>query len=112
MCARILSVSASAPHFSAPWPRQILASRYRSNDTPRAVILCESGLTMKQARLVPALLAAVSLMAHAQSEPRPKIVVVISVDQFSADLFSEYRSVFTDGLKRLQQGVVFPSGYQ
>jgi alkaline phosphatase len=38
--------------------------------------------------------------------------VVISVDQFSADLFDEYRSVFRGGLKRLQSGVVFANGYQ
>ena len=44
--------------------------------------------------------------------PAPKLVIAISVDQFSADLFAEYRSHFTGGLARLAQGVVFPSGYQ
>ncbi|WP_188448241.1 alkaline phosphatase family protein [Sphingomonas psychrolutea] len=42
----------------------------------------------------------------------PKLIVVISVDQFSADLFGEYRSSFTGGLARLQRGGVFSSGYQ
>ena len=42
----------------------------------------------------------------------PKLLVVISVDQFSTDLFGAYRSQFTGGLARLQQGVVFPNGYQ
>ncbi len=42
----------------------------------------------------------------------PKLIVAISVDQFSADLFAEYRGQFTGGLKRMQQGAVFPSGYQ
>lgn len=42
----------------------------------------------------------------------PKLVIAISVDQFSSDLFSEYRSTFTGGLKRLASGAVFPSGYQ
>ncbi|MDF7777278.1 alkaline phosphatase family protein, partial [Sphingomonas sp. AOB5] len=42
----------------------------------------------------------------------PKLIVVISVDQFSADLFAEYRSLFTGGLARLAGGAVFPSGYQ
>jgi Type I phosphodiesterase / nucleotide pyrophosphatase len=46
------------------------------------------------------------------SPPHPKLIVVISVDQFSADLFAEYRGQVSGGLKRLQQGVVFPSGYQ
>ena len=44
--------------------------------------------------------------------PAPRLIVVISVDQFSADLFAEYRSHFTGGFKRLLQGAVFPSGYQ
>jgi predicted AlkP superfamily pyrophosphatase or phosphodiesterase len=44
--------------------------------------------------------------------PAPKLVVVIAVDQFSADLFAEYRSHFTGGLARLASGVVFPAGYQ
>jgi predicted AlkP superfamily pyrophosphatase or phosphodiesterase len=43
---------------------------------------------------------------------RPSLVVVISVDQFSADLFAEYRAQFTGGFARLMQGAVFPSGYQ
>ena len=48
---------------------------------------------------------------HAGSAP-PRLVVVISVDQFSADLFAEYRPLFTAGLKRLEGGVVFPNAYQ
>lgn len=44
--------------------------------------------------------------------PAPKLVVVVAVDQFSADLFAEYRGRFTSGLARLASGVVFPSGYQ
>lgn len=43
----------------------------------------------------------------------PKLIVAISVDQFSADLFSEYRQYYSGGLKRLtEQGIVFPRGYQ
>jgi len=42
----------------------------------------------------------------------PKLIVAISVDQFSADLFAQYRNHFTDGMARLLTGVVFPSGYQ
>lgn len=42
----------------------------------------------------------------------PKLIVVISVDQFSADLFGEYRSTFNDGFARLMEGGVFPSGFQ
>ncbi len=46
------------------------------------------------------------------AKPAPKLIVVISVDQFSADLFAEYRNHFTGGFKRLLTGAVFPSGYQ
>lgn len=42
----------------------------------------------------------------------PRLIIAISVDQFSADLFSEYRSMFSGGLARLARGVVFPQGYQ
>ncbi len=47
---------------------------------------------------------------HARTPP--KLIVTISVDQFSADLFAEYRGHFTGGFARLLQGAVFPSGYQ
>src|SRR3546814_6596603 len=42
----------------------------------------------------------------------PKLLVVISVAQFSADLFAEYRNRFTGGFARLLDGAVFPSGFQ
>ena len=42
----------------------------------------------------------------------PKLLVVISVDQFSADLFDQYRPQFTGGLARLASGTVFRNGYQ
>ncbi|MDP9065293.1 MAG: alkaline phosphatase family protein, partial [Pseudomonadota bacterium] len=52
------------------------------------------------------------LASGAVGATRPHLVVAISVDQFSADLFAEYRSMFTGGLRRLQGGAVFPGGYQ
>ena len=48
----------------------------------------------------------------AQTATPPKLIVVVSVDQFSADLFAEYRGMWTGGFKRLASGAVFPSGYQ
>jgi len=57
------------------------------------------------------LLAAAGAVA-AQTLVSPRIVVAISLDQFSADLFAEYRSRFKFGLRRLQTGIVFPNGYQ
>ena len=45
--------------------------------------------------------------------PAPRLVIVISVDQLSADLFDDYRTRFTGGLARLATGgVVFRNGYQ
>ena len=48
----------------------------------------------------------------ATAPPTPKLIVAISVDQFSANLFDQYRGRFTAGLKKLQAGVVYPNGYQ
>lgn len=76
---------------------------------------------MKKKLQAAALTAVAALMlpgtASAQNEPLapstpPKLLVVIAVDQFSADVFAEYRELMTSGLARLQAGVVFPSGYQ
>lgn len=71
-------------------------------------------LTASMIAICPAAMAqnVAPLAAPAQPAAKPKLLVVISVDQFSADLFSEYRPYYSGGLKRLQQGVVFPKGYQ
>ena len=50
--------------------------------------------------------------APAQAPQPPKLLIVISVDQLSGDLFDEYRPQFTAGFKRLASGTVFPNGYQ
>ena len=63
-------------------------------------------------RLLALPLALAASTALAQPAPPPKLLVVISVDQFSADLFAEYRAHWSGGMKKLSQGVVFPSGYQ
>jgi predicted AlkP superfamily pyrophosphatase or phosphodiesterase len=52
-------------------------------------------------------------LAAPPEAPKPKLVVVISIDQFSASLFEQYRTDFHGGLGRLaRQGTVYPSGYQ
>jgi predicted AlkP superfamily pyrophosphatase or phosphodiesterase len=45
-------------------------------------------------------------------ERPPTLVVTIVVDQYSADVFSEYRSLYHHGLATLASGAVFPHGYQ
>ena len=52
-----------------------------------------------------------SLPLASLAADRPKLVIMIVVDQLSADLFAEYRPHFTGGFARLSGGVVFPSGY-
>ena len=56
--------------------------------------------------------ALIASAATAQAPAPPKLLVVISVDQFSADLFDEYRPQFTGGLARLASGTMFRNGYQ
>ncbi len=74
---------------------------------------------MRRLTFVTALAGILALAAPAQADEhakqannQPKLVVAISVDQLSADLFAEYRNQFTGGFKRLSSGAVFPSGYQ
>jgi predicted AlkP superfamily pyrophosphatase or phosphodiesterase len=59
-------------------------------------------------------LALLSPTAHAQSAPpvKPKLIVAISVDQFSSELFRRYRPTYVDGMKTISSGVAFPIGYQ
>ena len=68
-----------------------------------------------------AALVAVALPAMAQSQlsaPAPQatppaLVVTIVIDQFSANLFNQYRGRFTGGLKTLiDHGLVYANGYQ
>jgi arylsulfatase A-like enzyme len=62
-----------------------------------------------------ATLASAATQSPALTRPpatAPRLLVVISVDQFSADLFDEYRPHFTGGLARLARGTAFSNGYQ
>ncbi|MBA3940946.1 MAG: alkaline phosphatase [Sphingopyxis sp.] len=70
-----------------------------------ALCLAGSGAGLAQGTAAPA-------TKVTAATPAPKLIVMIAVDQFSADLFAEYRGRFTGGLARLASGVVFPSGYQ
>src|SRR5687767_2005548 len=70
---------------------------------------------MKMIRLARfAALLALPLAAAAAAPPSdpPRLIVAISVDQFSTDLFLQYRPHFDGGLQRLAEGVAFPMGYQ
>ncbi|MGE5563321.1 MAG: alkaline phosphatase family protein [Bacillota bacterium] len=62
--------------------------------------------------IVAAAAAFLTVPAAAQQPPPPKLLVVFSIDQFSADLFDEYRPQFTGGLATLASGTVFDRAYQ
>ena len=64
-------------------------------------------------------LTAATACSAAQTQPAkplapaaPKLIVAISVDQFSADLFDEYRPALFGGIGRLAKGTAFRNGYQ
>ncbi|QJU58945.1 alkaline phosphatase family protein [Sphingomonas sp. AP4-R1] len=62
-----------------------------------------------------ALLASAVTPAIAAAAPppqKPKLIVMIAVDQFSAELWEKYKGSYTGGLKRLDGGVAFAQGYQ
>jgi predicted AlkP superfamily pyrophosphatase or phosphodiesterase len=77
-----------------------------------ALALAGSAAALAQPKHAPAPAVLLPALAPATPPKTPKLLVAIVVDQFSADLFAEYRSRFSGGLKRLQQGAVFPAGYQ
>ncbi len=62
--------------------------------------------------IAPAAALAKDPPAPTASAGPPRLIVAVSIDQFSADLFAQYRQRFTGGLARLTQGAVFPSAYQ
>jgi predicted AlkP superfamily pyrophosphatase or phosphodiesterase len=67
----------------------------------------------KNASLLAVLLLVMPCAASAAGPQRPPtLVVAIVVDQYSADVFGEYRSLYHHGLATLAGGVVFPRGYQ
>ncbi|WP_238147135.1 alkaline phosphatase family protein [Rhizorhabdus dicambivorans] len=63
--------------------------------------------------ILAAMLAALPAAAQAGPPPaRPKLIVAISVDQFSAELFARYRPTYRKGLRTLWRGIAYPVGYQ
>lgn len=51
--------------------------------------------------------------AEASAPPgAPKLIIALSIDQLSTDLYDEYRPLLLGGFGRLSQGTVFRNGYQ
>ena len=59
-----------------------------------------------------AALAALPVALQAAPPAKPKLIVAISVDQFSSEVFNHYRPSYTGGMKTLADGVAYPTGYQ
>lgn len=63
--------------------------------------------------LLGALTPAALLGQSTQAPPRPRLVVLVVVDQLRADLLLRYRAEWTGGFRRLLDGgIVFPNGWQ
>lgn len=63
------------------------------------------------------LAGAVAVPACAQPAPpraasQPALIIALSIDQLSSDLFDEYRPVLLGGIGRLSRGTAFRNGYQ
>lgn len=59
------------------------------------------------------ILAAAALLSSplaAQAPPPPRLLVTLSVDQLSSDLFDEYRPLFAGGFARIASGTLFRNG--
>lgn len=69
-------------------------------------------MIMVRISVLAGLLVTTAVSAEPAPPQKPKLIVAISIDQFSTDVFNEYRTTYTGGLKRLSGGIVFPSGYQ
>ncbi|GLK48638.1 alkaline phosphatase [Brevundimonas intermedia] len=82
----------------------------------RTMVAALAALSMGAA--VPAMAHTGALQAAAPQTARaaltpPKLIVTIVVDQFSANLFDQYRGRYTGGLRRMaDQGLVSINGYQ
>lgn len=79
--------------------------------SPIALLAAAVSLALGGCAATPARPPVGAAAVPARSGP-PKLVVAISVDQLSGDLFAQYREHFSGGFARLLQGAVFPSGYQ
>ncbi len=58
-----------------------------------------------------ALLGSTTVQA-APPPTKPKLIIAISVDQFSSELYKRYLDSYTGGLRTLSSGIAFPIGYQ
>jgi predicted AlkP superfamily pyrophosphatase or phosphodiesterase len=77
----------------------------------RTVMELGLGSLMKK-MILAAAMGVLATAAHAAPPPRPKLILAISVDQLSSELFQRYRPTYRAGLKTLSRGTAYPVGYQ
>jgi predicted AlkP superfamily pyrophosphatase or phosphodiesterase len=78
----------------------------------QAIHHLETDHPMRLAAIPVALALGLMFGATAAQAAAPKLVVAISVDQYSANLFDEWRTRYTGGFARLMQGVDYNAGFQ
>ena len=66
---------------------------------------------MKKLILAAALAFAASTAQAAPPPVKPRLILAISVDQFSSEVFQRYRATYTQGLATLAGGIAYPVAY-
>ena len=66
---------------------------------------------MKTLLIAAAATLALSGAAQAAPPPKPKLILALSVDQYSSEVFNRYRSSYRAGLATLAKGVAYPVAY-
>lgn len=66
---------------------------------------------MNKLLLAAAVALAAAVPAQAAPPPRPKLILAISVDQYSSEVFNRYRSSYRAGLSTLSRGIAYPVAY-
>ncbi len=80
---------------------------------PIASLVCAAALALAGCAATPTSPRSAAAMPRMTMPTMPpKLIVAIAVDQYSADLFAQYREHYTAGIGRLLKGAVFPSGFQ
>ena len=67
---------------------------------------------MRIKSLTAAMAIVAATAANAQPATPPRLIVALSIDQLSSDLYDEYRPLLLGGIGRLSRGTAFRNGYQ
>lgn len=81
-----------------------------------APIRAEVAMAFRLVAMLVVMLAGAGFIPPSQAGPpkdgvQPRLIVLISIDQFSTDLFNGYRDQFRGGLKTLAHGIVYANAF-